>query len=143
MDNNDFTLTNAENTKQENTIAGDNLSIPVIEEHVHIGKKVVETGKVKVSTLLTEREESVNIPLLHEEVNVERIPINKFIEAAPAPVRYEGDTLIVPITREVVVKRLLLVEELHVTKRKISTEETQQFTLRTQEVNVERIDNKT
>ena len=69
-----------------------------------------------------------------------RVPVNRFVETAPQ-VRYEGETMIVPVLREVVVveKRIELIEELHITKRTIQTQVSQQVTLRTEEVTVERL----
>jgi stress response protein YsnF len=51
--------------------------------------------------------------------------------------------MIIPVLREVIVveKRLLLVEELRVTKHQVLKQETQQVTLRKEEVNVERVAN--
>jgi len=51
--------------------------------------------------------------------------------------------MIVPILEEVVVveKRLMLKEELHISKQRIETHKPQRVTLRSEEVNVERIDN--
>jgi uncharacterized protein (TIGR02271 family) len=115
--------------------------IPVIEEHLQVGKKVVETGRIRVTKTIQEHQESVNLPLNQEEVNLERVAVNQYVTTPPPPVRYEGDTMIIPVMQEVLVveKRLLLVEELHITKRQVQKQETQQVTLRKEEVNVERV----
>ena len=116
--------------------------IPVIEEQIRIDKQVVETGSVHIAKKVHEENVTIDTPTAHEEVNVERIAINKEVEAAPE-VRYEGDTTIIPVMREeaVVVKRLVLVEELHITKRTVRTHEQQQVTLRREEININREDN--
>ena len=115
--------------------------IPVVEEQVRINKKTVETGRVNIYKDVHEEDVTVDVPTVHEEVNVERVPINEFVESAPPSVRYEGDVMIIPVLHEelVLVKRLKLVEELHVTKRKIETHEAQHVTLRKEEVNVNRV----
>jgi uncharacterized protein (TIGR02271 family) len=115
--------------------------IPVIEEQLRIGKRVVQTGKIRISKRVTEREETVAVPLMHEEIQVERIAINQFIDSPPPSIRYEGDTMVIPVTREVAVveKRLMLVEELHVTKRQNQKQETQSVNLSKETVNVERL----
>jgi uncharacterized protein (TIGR02271 family) len=117
------------------------LVMPVIEERVVVRREVVESGRVQLSRTVHEREEAIDLTLQHEEVQVERVPLNQYVpDEAPAPaVRYEGDTLIVPVVREVLVKRLLLVEELRVTKHQVQTQETQHVTLRHEQVEVSRL----
>ena len=116
--------------------------IPVVEEQVRINKKTVETGRVNIYKDVHEEDVTVDVPTVHEEVNVERVPVNEYVETAPPSVRYEGDVMIIPVLHEelVLVKRLKLVEELHVTKRKIETHEAQHVTLRKEEVNVNRVE---
>ncbi|GAB3813522.1 YsnF/AvaK domain-containing protein [Pontibacter rugosus] len=118
-------------------------TIPVVEETVEVGKKVVETGRVRISKQVREDEVDVDLPMVHEEIDVKRVPVNTQVETAPPPVRYEGDVMIIPVVREEVVvqKRLVVVEELHVTKKKIQTNETQKVVLRKEEINVDRVNN--
>lgn len=115
--------------------------IPVMEEQLIVDKRVVEKGRVRISKKVRETDETVNIPLVQENVQVERVPINQFIAEAPPPVRYEGNVMIIPVLREVVIveKRLVLVEELRVTKQQTQTQETQKIRLRKEEVNVKRV----
>lgn len=116
--------------------------IPVVEEQVRVTKKTVETGSVHVSKDVHEEEVRVDVPTVHEEVNVERIAIGKYVDSPPPPVRHEGDVMIISVLEEevVVTKRLKLVEEVHVTKRKHETQENQHITLRKEEVKVNRVD---
>ena len=102
----------------------------------------METGRVNIYKDVHEEDVTVDVPTVHEEVNVERVPVNEYVESAPPSVRYEGDVMIIPVLHEelVLVKRLKLVEELHVTKRKIETHEAQHVTLRKEEVNVDRVE---
>lgn len=118
--------------------------IPVIEEQLTVDKRVVEKGRVRISKKVRETDETVNIPLVQENVQVERVPINQFIAEPPPPVRYEGNVMIIPVLREIVVveKRLVLVEELRVTKQKTQTQETQKIRLRKEEVSVKRVSNR-
>lgn len=117
------------------------LVVPIIEEHAVVHREVVESGRVRLSKVVQEHEEAIDLALQHEEVNVERVGVNRFVaDDTPAPtMRYEGDTLVIPVVREVLVKRLLLVEELHVTKHQVQTQETQTVTLRHEQVQVERL----
>ncbi|MDQ3323049.1 MAG: YsnF/AvaK domain-containing protein [Acidobacteriota bacterium] len=113
--------------------------IPVIEEQITVDKQVVESGKVRISKHAREIEENVDIPLLHEEVSVERVQMNQVVEER-LPVRYDGDTLVIPVVEEQVVlqKRLVLVEELHVKKQIIETHQSQRVTLLKEEVEITR-----
>jgi uncharacterized protein (TIGR02271 family) len=120
--------------------AGDMLVIPVIADELDVQKRVVETGKVRVSKAVHERETIVDEPLFRDEVEVERIAVHRPVEG-PIPVRYEGDTVIVPVMEEVLVvqKQLILKEELHIRKRRVETRQPQQVTLRREEAYIERL----
>ena len=113
-------------------------TIPIIEEQVRIGKQTAEVGRVRISKHVTERVEAVDVLLHRENVEIERIPVNRYVETAP-PVRHEGDTMIIPVLREVIEKRLLVIEELRVTKRTTQEHAVQQMPLRKEELVVERI----
>lgn len=117
-----------------------NTVIPVIEEQLHIHKVWQETGRVQVSKTVTEEAVDYSVPLNQEEVIMERKAINQYVDTAPAASRYEGDTLIIPVLKEVLVveKKLMLVEELHIRKR--NTEQTLSGTevLRKESVEIKR-----
>jgi uncharacterized protein (TIGR02271 family) len=115
--------------------------IRLAEEVLRVNKRTVERDRVRITKRVVEREETVDLPLLHEEIAVERIPINKVVEQA-APVRYDGDTTIIPLYEEVLVfsKQLMLVEEVHVTRRQTERHEPQRVTLRREEAEVERLE---
>ena len=114
--------------------------IPVIQEEIVVDKYVVEKGKVRVSKRISRHEEIVDEPLFHEQVQVERVPINKIVDAKPA-VRQEGDLMIIPVVEEQVFveKRLVLVEELRVRKQVIETHQPQTVTLLKEQVEIERV----
>jgi uncharacterized protein (TIGR02271 family) len=118
------------------------LSIPVIEEELHIGKQTVETGRARITKRVIERDEVIDDPLMHEEVAIERFEINRPIDGSPPAVRYEGDRMIVPLLAEeyVVTKRLILKEELHIYRVRHEVSQPQTVTLRREEVSVERIE---
>lgn len=130
-----------ENDRLQTTeVENPEVVIPVIEEEVKVGKKIVETGKVRISKKVSEHEELVDEPLLREQVAVERVPVNQYVEVMPQP-RQEGDRLIIPVVKEeiVVQKRLLVVEELHIRKQVTEAHEPQRVILRKEEVEVTRI----
>lgn len=116
------------------------LSINVAEETAKVQKKVVEKGKVRIVKQVKEEPETVTVPVASEEVKIEKIPVNKLVEIAPQ-VRYEGDTMIIPVIKEVIVveKKLLLVEEVYVTKHRVEMQDQRTIQLRKEEVIIERI----
>jgi uncharacterized protein (TIGR02271 family) len=114
------------------------IVLPVVQEELDVHKRIVETGGVRLRKIVREREEIVEEPLLREEVHVERVPVNRVIDS-PVEMRQEGDTMIVPVLEEVVVVdvRLVVREELHITRRREETHAPQRVTLRREEVVVE------
>jgi uncharacterized protein (TIGR02271 family) len=119
------------------------MVIPVIEEEIEVTRQDVERRRVRIAKSVHEREVIVDQPLTQEHVDVNRVVVNRMIDPADeAPaVRYEGDTIIMPVLEEVVVVdiRLMLREEVHVTRRRVETHEPQRVTLRREEVSVETI----
>lgn len=118
----------------------DRTVIPVVEERMAVEKHRRLTGGVRVGTRVREVEETIDEPLETEEVEVERRPLDRWVDA-PVPVRREGDTTIVTLVEEVAVveKRLRAVEEIRITKRRSVRHEPQQVTLRREEAVVERL----
>jgi len=98
------------------------LVLSVLAEALDVRTRPVETGRVRIHKTVQAREVLVDEPLLREEVIIERVPVNRVVEG-PIPVRSEGDTMIVSVLEEVLVveTRLLLKEELHLTKRRTET----------------------
>lgn len=116
------------------------LVIPVIVEELDVQKRLVETGKVRITKVVHEQEALVDEPSWHEEVTVTRVPVQRVVDG-PIPVRHEDDTMIVSIMEEVLVveKRLLLKEELHIRKQRVETQQPQHITLRSEEALIERL----
>jgi uncharacterized protein (TIGR02271 family) len=113
--------------------------IPVVEETLDIQKRRVETGGVRCTKVVREREELVDEPLIRDEVIVKRLAVNCVVESPPA-VRQEGNSIIIPVLEEILVveKRLILKEELHITTRRVEAHTPQTVTVRSEEVIVER-----
>lgn len=114
------------------------LTFNVIEEQAKVDKKLVEKGKVRVIKKVVTEEEKVKVDVRNEEVNVERVPVNEYADTLPE-VRYEGDTTIIPVIKEVAVvqKRILVVEEIRITKKTHITEEERTVPLKKEIVSVE------
>jgi stress response protein YsnF len=114
------------------------LVIPEIEETAEIGTRMVETGVVRITKHVHDVERTFH-PTLHDQrVRVERVPVNRVIKNPPE-VRTEGETTIIPIVEEVMVKLLLLKEEVRITRENVNKPaEPRDVTLRREEVIVER-----
>lgn len=122
--------------------AGDEVArIPLVEERLRVRKQTRETGRVRLTKHVDVREELVDEPLFREEVEIERVPVNRYVDELAAT-RSRGDTTIFPVYEEVLVveKRLLLKEELHVTRRRTEHRNPQRVTLRSERVEVERVE---
>ena len=119
--------------------AAQGVVVPIIEEELTVGKRVVETGGVRINKTVQVRQETVDVPLIEDHAEVERVTVNRMVDVAPE-VRHDGETLIVPILEEVLVveKRLMLREELHIRLRRDQVHKPQQVTLRREEVEIER-----
>ncbi|WP_026630995.1 YsnF/AvaK domain-containing protein [Dyadobacter alkalitolerans] len=120
--------------------SGETKKIPVIEEKLVISSKVVETGSVFISKKVLEEEVFADATVTSEEVTIERKEINQYVDAAPAPVRQEGDITIISVVKEVLVveKRLMLVEEIHIKKQQHQDQKTYSQVLRKEEVTISR-----
>jgi stress response protein YsnF len=114
-------------------------TIPIVTEEAQIGTRARTTATVSVRTRTDEREEEVAEVLTRESVDVERVRVDRIVDA-PAAIRQEGDTTIVPLHEEVLVveKRLMVTEELHLTKRAEDRRETRRVSLRSERAEIER-----
>lgn len=115
--------------------------IPVLKEELNVGTRKRTTGTVRVGKTITEHDETVSMPLTRERAQVRRVIIDRPIDQVP-PIRREGDTIIFPVVEEVAVveKRLMLKEELHISRHRTTEQHDQTVTLREEHPAVERID---
>jgi uncharacterized protein (TIGR02271 family) len=113
--------------------------IPLLEEELSVAKRVVETARVRVSRVTHTHEQLVDELLHHEKVEVERVPLDRPIEAMPS-IRQEGDVTIVPVVEEIlkVERSLVLKEEIHIRRIKTTERHQEQVMLRRQEATVSR-----
>ena len=113
--------------------------IPLTQEKPSVTTREVETGRVRVSTRMLEHTGLARADLYQEDVKVEHVPIGREVDAAP-PIREEGDTIIIPIVEEIMVveKRLVLREEVRITRTRSVEAFEQPVQLRTMVADVER-----
>ncbi|WP_165982239.1 YsnF/AvaK domain-containing protein [Dankookia rubra] len=117
----------------------DEKVVPVIEETAVVYKERVVTDRVRLHKRVQTTQEVLDIPVQTESLEVERVPIGAWIEA-PAGIRHEGNTTIYPVVEEVLVveKRLRLVEEVRITRRRDTRQVREKVSLRHEEILVER-----
>jgi len=112
--------------------------IPVLAEKIRVETRTHESV-VTIHKTVDQRTEVVDLPLQSEEVEIERVAVNRIVEA-PIPVRYEGDTMIISLLEEVLVveKRLLLREEVHIRKLHKEVHDPKEVLLREEHVEIAR-----
>jgi uncharacterized protein (TIGR02271 family) len=113
--------------------------VPVVEEQLRVGRRVVETGKVTLRKTVQEFETQLNEVLATRGFDVERVVVNRPVDVAPG-IRQEGPTTIYPIVEEqlILTKQLVLKEEVHVTQRDSERRDTRPVALRRELIEVER-----
>jgi stress response protein YsnF len=130
------------NTPESTSRADDTVAVPVVREDIEVTKRVVDTGRgVRVTRSVSERAEQVHEQLWREELDVQRVPVDRVVAEAP-PSRYEGDVLVVPVLEEVLVieKRYRIKEELRITRVRRQEEYRETVPLRVEDVHVEAFD---
>jgi stress response protein YsnF len=94
--------------------------VPVVEEVPVVGKRTVPSGRMRIDKTVSERDVVIDEPLWQRDAHVERVPIGRDVSAGEElpGIRYEGDTMIIPVLHEVpvVVKKIVLKEEIRITR---------------------------
>jgi uncharacterized protein (TIGR02271 family) len=115
----------------------------LVQENLTVGKRTVETGRVRIRTVVDEKLVRVSEQLERDDVTIERVSVNREVTEAPV-IREENGVLIVPVLEEVVVveKRLFLKEELHVHRNRRSDVVDEAVRVRSMRAETERVDSK-
>jgi uncharacterized protein (TIGR02271 family) len=127
--------------EQAHTTSDETLAVvPVTHEELVIGKRMVETDRgVRIHKRVSERQQKVVQFLYREDLDVQHVPKNEVVDRPP-PVRHEGATIVIPLCEEVLVieKRLILREEVRVTRRGREIQHTEELVVRSEHAAVER-----
>ena len=96
------------------TMSSDEI-LPLVDEQLSVHKRRLETGRVRIKTVVDEHQDWIQETLERREVSIERVKVGRIVDSHPQ-IRQEGDLLIIPVVEEVMVveRRLLLKEEVHV-----------------------------
>jgi uncharacterized protein (TIGR02271 family) len=115
----------------------DELRVQRSEEELRAGTREREAGALNVRKRVRTDREQVSVPTKHEEVSVERVPVEEGREASEAEIG--DDEVTVPVVEEEVVveKRPVVKEEIRVRKDVVEDEELVEEDVRKEEVDVD------
>ena len=126
-----------EEARRGTTASDDAERLTLSEEELHVGKREVPAGEVRVEKHVDVEHVRESVPVRHDEVIVERHPATPGMAAEP---RIGGEEIHVPVHREelVVGKRVVPKEEIVVRTRETIDTETVEADLRRERVEVDR-----
>jgi len=109
------------------------------EEQLRVEKQRVQKGEVRVRKEVVEEQQSIDVPVRHEEVVIERHPL---VEPRPTDIPVGQDEVIrVPISEEQVTvsKQPVETEEIALKKREVEEQKRASGTVRREEAHIEPI----
>lgn len=114
--------------------------IPVVAEQLVVLTMEKDTGGVRAVKTVRQNEQLIDVPLLREQVAIERKSIQKMLEE-PAQARQEGEVFIIPVMEEVLTikRQFLLKEEIHIRKTQTQVHDPKRYIVRSEEVTVEHL----
>lgn len=132
-------------TRPARTIEGERteserIVVPLVDEYLEVQKQWVQSGEVVVRRSVQTSQQTIPVELLHEEVQVDRVPVNRPVaEGEQTQPWWDGEVMVVPVIEEeiVVSKRLVVREEVRISKRKVSRQEEVSDTIRSQQVHID------
>lgn len=117
------------------------VTLPVVEEELQIGKRKVGRGGVRVYSRMTEKPVEEDVQLREEHVKVERRPVDRPVTDADFDTFKEGTIEVTETAEEpVIAKRARVVEEVVVRKDVEDRTETVRDSVRRTDVDVEQIE---
>ena len=113
----------------------DELRVQRTEEELAAGTREREAGQLKVRKRVRTDREQIEVPTRHEEVSVERVPV----EGDASEAEIGEDEVVVPVTEEEVVvsKRAVAKEEIRVKKDVVEDTEVVEEDVRREEIDIE------
>lgn len=126
------------NTDNERDIDEDNKNLRLRKEELDIAKDKVQKGEVEISKEIIEEKKSVDVPVTHEEVVLERRSLND--EVTDSPITDE-ETIRIPVSEEKVDigKHTVVTGEISAHKRVIEDTKHVDETLKHEEARINKI----
>ena len=117
--------------------APDRVEVPVHEEELVVGRREEEIGRVHLHKDVVEEPQTITTAVTHEEVTVERVPVQG--EYTPSPDAFTEKDIDVPVMGEELVtdKRAKVTEEVRLQKQPVTEEQQVSDTVRKERVRVE------
>jgi len=118
------------------TDAARNIANSIAEERLAIEKRERLGATTTIRSRMIEQEVPIEQMLRDETIEVERVSMDQVVEKEPS-IRHDGNTIIVPVVEERLIKQLVLKEEIHLTKRTSEQPYSETVTLRHNVVDVD------
>ena len=120
------------------TDVDDARTLQLREERLSVDKTPVAAGEATIGKRVVTQDASVDVPVMHEELFIQRRPVTGTAPAASGPID-AGETIRVPLMRERVVvdKRTVVREEVAIGKRAVAGSERVDATVQHEELVVD------
>jgi uncharacterized protein (TIGR02271 family) len=119
--------------------AQDEDVLQVIEEDLNVGVGEVERGRMRIYSVVTEREVQKNVGLRDETIRIKRRPVNRAVAISPDLFQERSFEMVEVDEIALVSKTARVVEEVALEKDVVEKIETIKETLRRQDVEVEEV----
>jgi uncharacterized protein (TIGR02271 family) len=118
----------------------DRFVIPVHEETIDAAVHPIDKGMIRLRKRVETVPYETTVEAGRDEVTVERVKVDRQVDAVPEP-RQEGETLVIPVVEEVIVTetRLMLREEVRITRRRVTESVPVRDTIRREVVEIEQL----
>ncbi len=146
MNNYDTSMTSRDTTRSgmTNLYQGGEVKVPIIEEELHVGKREVQGGGVRVNTRVEEVPVNEQVTLREETVDIHRKPVNREVTSADVAGLQQGSFEVLERDEQAVVnKQARVVEEVHIKKNVEERVENIQDTVRRTDVDVDQVGGQT
>lgn len=132
----DYTMHNDESNRNPNL--ADNQTVELSEERLEVDTNEVQTGEVHVSKRVVEDRESVDVPVDHEEVVIERHSVEGDREVTDNH-EFKDEEFTIPVNEEQidVNKKSVVTEEVSIGKERVTDNKHVEETVRREELDVD------
>jgi uncharacterized protein (TIGR02271 family) len=113
-------------------------TVELREEELNLRKHSVETGRVELNKEVVSERRTIDVPVTHEEVTIERHAVDR--EPSDSPILATDETITIPVREEQVTadKRAVVYEEVNVGKRAVRDTEHVSETVRREQAVVDK-----
>lgn len=117
----------------------DEIRVALAEEQLTAEKRMRDLGDVRVHKRVVVEKKQITVPVMHEEVYVERVPLDAKTAPLPTDGAFVEKTITIPLHEEEVqiFKRPVVREEVRVTRRSLQEEKTTTTDVRKEEIDID------